>query len=139
MCSQQFAKVLRKARQRTPLVPRDYKRDQQRIALVGDAAGAQFVPMNSHDRRKYCHPMSSLGERQQGVRRLALDQNDRLESGETTSRIEVLAGEEAGVQQQQRMCRKAPDFDRGAIIEPKLRVPRCQKLQRWRRVTPESA
>src|SRR6476660_3550822 len=66
--------------------------------------------------------MPGLGEREERVRRTALEKNNRPDVGEPARRVECLAKHEAGVEQQQRKVREVADIDRTAM--PKIeRLP----------------
>src|ERR1043166_4709567 len=65
--------------------------------------------------------MPGLREREQGMRCPALDQNVRLDVGETAGCIEHLANRVTRVQQQQRKTHEAANIDHAGAA----------KLQRW--------
>ena len=71
-----------------------------------DASDSQPVPIGPQYGRNDGHPLPGFREREQCVRRAALEQNIGLDIGNVTGRIEQPANGVPGVQQQQRMGRK---------------------------------
>ena len=71
-----------------------------------------MIAMRLYDGRNHGNAESGFRKRQEIVRRLAFEQDILLQSFETTYPVERLAGDKAGVEQQQRVLRDQPDVDR---------------------------
>src|SRR5690242_1118868 len=83
--------------------------------------------------------MLGLREREQGMRCPALEQNIRLNLGETAGCIEHLANRVTGVQQQQRMTREAINIDHAGAAKLQRWSARRQNLIRWQCAALEAA
>ena len=80
-----LAKALGVGRHWTPLVPLNGISLSNRLASVRYADDSQFVAIRSQERRNDRDPLPSLREREQCVRRAALEQNIGLDVCETAS------------------------------------------------------
>jgi hypothetical protein len=83
----------------------------QRFSPVGDSRDFQPVSIRPKHGRNNCHPLAGFGERQQCVRRAALEQNVRLDVGKTASGIEQAPNRVTGVEQQQWMGCEGHDIN----------------------------
>src|SRR5262245_63770331 len=77
-----------------------------------------------------CHAVPGFGESEERVRRAALEQNIRPQSGETAGRIERLAKHVTGARHEQRMRREAADVHRAAVSKFERSVTGGPKLNR---------
>ena len=82
---ERLAKALGVGRHWTPLVPLNGISLSNRLASVRYADDSQFVAIRSQERRNDRDPLPSLREREQSVRRAALEQNIGLDVCETAS------------------------------------------------------
>src|SRR5713101_2038323 len=77
---------------------------------------------SSQLRRNDRHAVSGFGQREQGMWRVAFDENVRLEFGEAAGGIEGFANYEARIQEQQPIRRELADFDCAALAQRKRRM-----------------
>ena len=82
---ERLAKALGIGRHWTPLVPLNGISLSNRLAAVCYADDSQCVAIRSQERRNDRYPLPGLREREQGVRRAALEQNIGLDIRETAS------------------------------------------------------
>src|ERR1700756_1843995 len=72
--------------------------------------------------------MSGFGQREQGVRRAALDENIRTDMGEAASRIEYSAKHEVRREEKQGMRRQTADLDAGSLAQAEAWVAGRQQI-----------
>src|SRR5436853_6714010 len=91
MRGQLFAEFLSIARKRAPFVPQDSQRLTKRFAFVRYAGKAQRVTVSLHTRGDDGDPVPGLGERQQRMRRMTLNQYIRRKSCQPADCVKRLA------------------------------------------------
>ena len=94
------------------------------------ASDSQPVPIGPQYGRNDGHPLPGFSEREQCVRRAALEQNIGLDVGNTTGRIEQPPNRVTGVQQQQWMGCKRNDIDHAVAAKLERRAVRGQNIVR---------
>jgi hypothetical protein len=133
VCIQKFAKIPGILRKHAAAVPQRGQRELQWSAPVRYASDAKPIAMGWQDGGHNRHPVSGLGEGQEGVRGATLDENIRLEPCEAAGAIKRVADHEAGFQEQERIGGKAAYFDASARPEPKRFVAGGKKFERRQR------
>jgi hypothetical protein len=85
------------------------------------AHDSQRVAIRLQERWNDRDPLTGLGQREQGVRRAALEQNVGLDVCETASCVEQPPNRVTGLEQKQRITCEVADIDHSGVA----------KLERW--------